>query len=126
MRRYTYHLGFAVNGVPLPDPAGFGGETSDLDLSGERDTTGYLHRDFVAQKVPTELRYKNIDWGMCNTILQAVNSPDFQFTFPDPNVGGLRTGTYYAGNRKWNAVWMPEGENEEGWYADLTFSVIEY
>lgn len=126
MRNYTYHLGFAVNGVLLPDPARFGGETSDLDISAERDVTGVLHRDWVAQKVPIELSYINIGWDMCNFILTSVNYPEFQFTFPDPNAGGLRTGRFYVGNRKWTAVWMPDGMKNMDWYTNLTFSVIEY
>lgn len=126
MRLYKYNLGFAINGTPIPDPSGFSGETSDLDTSAERDATGLLHRNWVAQKVPTEMTYTNIDWDMCQSILAALNHPSFQFTFPDPNVGTLRTGTYYAGNRKWDSVWMPSGELPAGWYVNLTFSVIEY
>ena len=126
MRTYSYALGFAANGTPLPDPSGFSGETSDLDVSAERDATGLLHRDRVATKIPVELTYTNITWDMCQTILQAVSAAQFQFTFPNPNTGALRTGTYYVGNRKWNAVWLPAGENPAGWYANLTFSVVEY
>lgn len=126
MRKYSYKLGFAVNGVAIPDPSSFSGETSDLDTSAERDTTGLLHRNWVAQKVPMELQYNNIGWPMCKTILQALNSPEFKFTFPDPNTGQNRTGRYYAGNRKWQAVWMPAGSSEDAWIVTLTFSVIEY
>lgn len=126
MRTYTYALGFNANGTPLPDPSGFSGETSDLDVSGERDATGLLHRDRVATKIPVQMTYTNITWDMCQTILQAVSPAQFSFTFPDPNTGALRTGTYYVGNRKWDAVWLPAGENPAGWYANLTFSVIEY
>ena len=126
MRKYTYHLGFAVNNIPLPDPSGFSGETSDLDTSAERDATGLLHRKWVARKVPVELKYTGIDWGMCQAILQSVNHDKFRFTFPDPNTGQLRTGNYYVGGRKWDAVWMPKDEGPAGWYANLTFSVIEY
>ena len=122
-RQYTYNLGFAVNGMPLPDPTAFSGETSDLDLSAERDTTGLLHRDWVAQKVPVEIEWRNIGWDMCTNILQAVNTPQFEFTFPDPNTGNTRTGTYYAGNRKWDAVWLPNGGE---WIGTISFSVIEY
>ena len=126
MRTYTYSLGFKVNGRPLPDPSGFSGETSDLDVSAERDATGLLHRDRVATKIPVQLTYTNITWDMCQAILSLVNVSSFSFTFPDPNTGALRTGTYYVGNRKWDAVWLPAGENSAGWYANLSFSVIEY
>lgn len=123
MSDYTYNLGFAVNNIPIPDPTEFSGETADLDLSGERDTTGMLHRNRVAQKVPVSLRYANIGWDMCQTILQALNSEKFRFTYPDPNTGRLRTGTYYAGNRKWDAVMMHSPEERR---VNLTVSIIEY
>lgn len=123
MRKYTYNLGFAVNDIPIPDPSEFSGETADLDTSAERDATGLLHRNKVAQKIPLSFKYTNIGWDMCQTILQAVNSSKFRFTYPDPNTGHMRTGNYYTGNRKWDAVMMvASGE----WYVNLTFNVIEY
>jgi hypothetical protein len=123
MRVYSYSMGFMAGSTPLPDPTGFSGEVADLDLSGERDATGLLHRDRVATKYPQEMRYQNIGWDMCQTILQAVSAASFSWTYPDPNTGALRTGTYYVGNRKWSVVWSPD---DREWVADLTFSVIEY
>ena len=128
MRGYRYDLGFKVNNTPIPDPSAYSGQTSDLDTSAERDVTGLLHRNRVAQKVPVEMSWKGLDWPVLTTILQAVNSDSFQFTFPDPNTGLSRSGTYYAGDRKWEGVWMPAGEGAygEGWYFNLSFSIIEY
>lgn len=123
MRQYTYNLGFAADGVPIPDPTGFEGEVSALDTSAERDLTGLLHRNYVATKLPIKLAFSNIDWGMIQQILTAVSKPSFQFTFPDPTTSGMSTKTCYAGDRKWSAVWLPkDGE----WIGSLNFSVIEY
>lgn len=122
----TYNMGFAIDGVPIPDPVGFGGSTSDLDTSAERDGTGLLHRQWVAQKVPTSMEYKNISWALCTELLKILNKPKFQFTFPDPNVGTTRTGTFYVGDRKWNCVWCPGTNGTMEWIAELSFSVIEY
>lgn len=126
MRTYTYTLGFAAGSTPLPDPSGFSGETADVDASGERDLTGTLHRDWVATKIPVQMQYTNIGWDMCQTILGAVNTPEFEFTYPDPNTGTTRTGTYYVGNRKWDVVWMPADADPADWFVNLSFSVIEY
>jgi hypothetical protein len=126
MRTYRYDLGFAVDGVPIPDPTGFDGEIADLDSSAERDGTGLLHRNKVAQKTNVEMRYVNIDWEMCQKILQAFNHESVQFTYPDPNTGAPATIKAYAGNRKWPTVWMPAGAGSAGWYTNLTFSVIQY
>lgn len=126
MRKYNYSMGFAANGRPLPDPAGFSVEVADLDASGERDITGNLHREKVAQKVSLEMQYRNIDWNMAREILSAVNPEQYSFTYQDPRTGGMQSGSFYTGNRKCNAVWMPAGRSPAGWYADVTFSVIEY
>lgn len=123
MRTYSYSMGFKIGGTAIPDPRGFSGEVSDLDLSGERDATGLLHRDRVATKIPVEMRYENIGWDKCSDILQLMTAASFSFTFPNPNTGALTTGTYYVGNRKWDTVWAPDdGE----WLTNLSFSVIEY
>lgn len=128
MRNYRYELGIEVNGTPIPDPSEINGQTADVDTSAERDTTGYLHRNRVGTKVTMEMKWKVLDWAMVQTILTAVSPDAFQLTFPDPNTGAHRTGTFYAGNRKWPAVWMPAWKSVygEGWYADLSFSLIEY
>ena len=62
--QYRYNMGFSINGEPIPDPSEFSGKESDLDTMGERDATGYLHRNMVATKYPVKLSYKNIPWDM--------------------------------------------------------------
>lgn len=115
-------MGFKVGDTDLPDPTSFSGQTSDLDLAAERDTTGLLHRDWVAQKVPQEITYTNIPYSTITTILGLLNAPSFSWTFPDPNTGSARTGTFYCGDRKWEVVYAPTG----GWIGNLSFNVIEY
>ncbi len=123
MRQYSYNLGFAINGTPIPDPYGFTCATNDLDTSAERGIDGYLHRNWVARKVSMELQYKNISWDKLKEILTLMNTPQFSFTFPDPNTGTNRTTTCYAGDRNSEAVWLPVGR--EG-IANLTVGIIEY
>ena len=60
---------------------------------------------------------------MATQILTAVSKPAFQFTFPDPMIGKLRTSKCYAGDRKFDAVML--GDDGE-WICSLEFSVIEY
>jgi len=126
MRAYKYSMQFAIDGVAIPDPAGFSGQTADADLSAERNVNNKLIRNMVdgGEKVPTEMMYRNIDWDMCKFILRQVhNKPQFRFTFPDPNADGFtRTGDFYVGNRKWDVIWAPE---DGGWLVNLSFSVIE-
>ena len=119
----TYSMGFAVNGIAFPDPSAFSGAESDLDTMGERDATGYLHRNMVATKYPLKLAYNNIPWDRIEDICGMIRSDKFQFTFPDPFKGGYSKIDAYAGDREFDAVWAPENGIYIG---NLKFSVIEY
>ena len=124
IRTYNYNMGFAINGIPIPDPSGFSGSDSDLDASGERDATGYLHRAKVAMKRPLKVKYKNWEWGKMQEILTMLTNDRFSFTYPDPSRGGaLRTIEAYAGDRDWDVVLITQLNTYVG---NLEFSVIEY
>ena len=120
---FHYDMGFAVDGIPIPDPSSFSGAESDLDTMGERDATGYLHRDMVATKHPLKLEYKNISWGMIMFIGGLLNKDKFQFTYPSPFTGGLATMDAYTGDREFGTVFAPTGGI---WMGSLKFSIIEY
>lgn len=119
---YRYDMGFKVNGERIPDPFKYSGADSPLDTMGERDATGYLHRQMVAIKEPMKIEWQNIDWDVIKEIMQKVKGEKFEFTCPDP-VEGIITRECYAGDREWNCVWAPEGKRYIG---NLSFSVIEY
>lgn len=118
-----YDMGFSINGVPIPDPSSFTGAESDLDTMGERDATGYLHRNMVATKHPLHFEYKNLTWDTIMRILPMLKGPKFTFTFPSPFTGGFQTIEAYAGDRDFECVWKPSDRIGIG---NLKFSVIEY
>ncbi len=119
----TYVMGFKIGNTAIPDPSSFSGKESDLDTMGERDATGFLHRNRVAIKHPLSLEYKNIAWSTIISICQLLKSDKFRFTYPDPWNGNTSVITAYVGDRDFTAVWSPEdGE----WIGELKFSVIEY
>ena len=121
-----YDMGFTVNGTPIPDPAVMTYEIADLDLSGERDTTGLLHRDRVATKVNYSLEWKVLTWEELQIILTAVNADKFTLVAPDPRTFlGKYTGNYYVGNRSGNAhFYLPERDYVSVYSLKLKF--IEY
>ena len=123
VRDYRYTMGFAVDGQPIPDPAGFSGSDSALDTSAERDANGLLHRAMVATKHPLKIEWRHIEWDMITSILKKVAGESFQFTYPDPSTGSQSTRTCYAGDRSWNCVWAPADRTYIGM---LSFSVIEF
>ena len=120
----SYSMGFKINGTAIPDPAAFSGKESDLDTLGERDATGYLHRNRVATKHPLNLEYKNIYWSQIQEICSLMTADKFQFTFPDPfSATGTTTIDAYVGDRDFTSVYNPTGGI---WIGNLKFSVIEY
>ena len=120
----TYSMGFKVGNTAIPDPASFSGKESDLDTMGERDATGYLHRNRVSTKHPLTMEYKNLPWGVIHEICVLLMSDQFSFTFPSPfSTSGTVTISAYAGDRDFSAVWSPD--NDE-WLGNLNINIIEY
>ena len=120
--RFT--MGFKIGSTDIPDPAVFTGSESDLDALGERDATGYLHRDMVATKHPLKLEYHAIPWQTVKDICTLMYGLDkFTFTYPDPFHLTTSTIDAYVGDREFEAIWSPQTGN---WIGNLKFSIIEY
>ena len=119
----NYSMGFSVNGQPLPDCAVFSGKESDLDTMGERDATGYLHRNKVATKFPLKLEYHNIPVDVAEDICTLLRHDKFNFTWFSLFHGRLFTMEAYVGDRDWEAVWWPENGR---YLVNLSFSIIQY
>lgn len=97
---YKFAMGFKVGNTNIPDPSKMTYQVGDLDTSGKRDATGYLHRKMVATKINYELSWNSLEWEMLQTILAAINHESFTFTAPDPRTFlNTYTGTYYVGDR---------------------------
>ena len=118
-----YSMGFSVDNTPIPDPSVYTGAESDLDTMGERDVTGYLHRDKVATKHPLKMEYQNLRWETIMDIGKLLNKDKFTFTYPSPFTGDIQTMEAYVGDREFECTWAPEGAV---WVGTLKFSVIEY
>ena len=121
-----YDMGFTVNSTPIPDPSGWSYEIADLDVSGERDATGLLHRDRVATKVNYSLEWRVLTWEELQVILSAVTADKFTLVAPDPRTFKSKyTGDYYVGNRSGDAhFYLPERDYVSVYSLKLKF--IEY
>lgn len=126
MRTYPYKTNLQVDGVRIPDPAGWNYEVADLDTEAERDATGYLHRNRVATKVNYSFEWKAIEWEMLGRILEAVDKAKFRLVAPDPRTfNRTYSGDYYVGNRDGSALYyLPE--RPEVAVFDLKLKFIEY
>lgn len=122
----NYQMGLSLGGVSIPDPSGWSFNIEDVDASAERDTTGFLHRDWVSQKINYSYTFSAITWAEVASILGAINSPQFTAVTPDPyHVGGTRSGTYYVGKRSGETIFFREDREETGRFT-LSFNIIEY
>lgn len=124
--RYNTVMGITVGDTTLPDPASWTYQVGDLDTSGSRDATGYLHRAYVATKINYEFEWKGLEWAKLTEILSAVNHEKFTLTAPDPrNFNNTYTGDYYVGDRTGkNHYYIPE--RPEVALFDLKLKFIEY
>lgn len=123
---YKYDLGYQANGFTFPDPSKFDFTLADLDTEAERDASGTLHRNRVAQKLTLDVSWDVLPWDLCASILQAVDSDSFSFSCPNPKtLTGTYTGTFYVGDRKVSTVWFPEGDRDKAMLS-LSMTFIEY
>lgn len=123
---YNYKLGIKVNNTPIPDPAKWAYQVGDLDTSGNRDATGLLHRAYVATKINYEFTWNALEWEMLNTILEAVQNPQFTLKAPDPrNFAQSYTGTYYVGDRTGDVLYFLPNNDEKA-LCSLKLKFIEY
>ena len=61
-------MGFAINGVAIPDPSSYGYASQSLDVSAERDTTGLLHRKMVSTKFNVSLSWNAMDYATATQV----------------------------------------------------------
>lgn len=123
---YNYQLGLRVNDTAIPDPSEWNYQVGDLDTSGRRDATGTLHRAYVATKINYEFSWKGLEWEMLQRVLQAVNTPEFTLTAPDPrDMTEHYVGRYYVGDRTGKAHYYDPGRSETATFT-LKLKFIEY
>lgn len=126
---YNKKMGFAINGVAIPDPASYGYKSQSVDVSAERDTRALLHRKMVAVKRNVSLSWNALDYETAATIVQAVQADKFTLTFPCPEVAsetGLYTGDYYAGDRSLDFLKATDEDDRSKWLVSMSFDCIEY
>ena len=123
-------MGFAINGVAIPDPSKYGYASQSLDISAERDTTGLLHRKMVDTKFNVSLSWNGMDYPTATSILQAIAGESFTLSFPCPELtssqnNGVYTGTYYCGDRKVEILKAIDDSTGK-WIVSMSFDCIEF
>lgn len=123
---YNEVMKIKVNDIVLPDPSEWDYQVGDLDTSGSRDATGYLHRAYVATKINYEFSWNALEWEMLEKVISAVQDPMFTLTAPDPRYfGKTYTGDYYVGDRTGKGWYFLPERNEKATFT-LKMKFIEY
>ncbi len=111
-----------INGVTIKTPKKFTVGIQAVDGESGRNANGDMVRDYIATKRKADLEWGALSDAEISPILQAVMSPFFEVTYPDPMVGGITTKTFYVGDRSSPSYsWHDKLPKWEG----LTMSFIE-
>ena len=126
MANLRYDMGLSLAGTAIPDPSGWDVSIESLDASAERDGTGLLHRDMVAEKMNFSFQYKAIPWETAANVLGLMSGASFTAVTPNPYIkGGTRSGTYYVGGRSMKTIYYWK-DTEQIILCDLSFNIIEF
>lgn len=115
------------NLVEMPDPSELAVKLQDIDSSGSgRSANGTMVRDRVAggasAKRKLEAKWPPLSPAKMSKILGAISGKFFYIEYPDPDTGGKRVGTFYAGDRSAPVLRVWDGEVM---WSELTVNFIE-
>ncbi|TYP67701.1 DUF6711 family protein [Paenibacillus methanolicus] len=111
----------SIAGVALPTPTDYSLGIQDVNNT-ERNAKGDMIGERIATKRKIELGWKFLTAAQTQQVLNAVSQLFFDVTYVDPQTGGNRTGTFYAGDRTCNVMDFIDGVPR---YKDVKFNLIE-
>lgn len=118
--------GVSLDGVHLPEPAHKGAVFSIQDIDSSetgRNQQGTLMRDRVATKIKWQLTFPPLSQQMLSSLLGALSSAQFSFTYPDPlKSSGTSTVSCYVGDR--TAPVYSTSEDLPMW-ENVSFSIVQ-
>lgn len=110
-----------INGVALPAPSGYSVGIQDLSKA-ERNVKGTMIIERIATKRKIEIVWSFLTKDELSSILQKVSGVFFSVEYIDPEVGSNKTGTFYCGDRKCDALDYSNGTVR---WKDIKFNLVE-
>lgn len=110
-----------INGVELPTPSDYIVGIQDISKA-DRNAKGTMIIERIASKRKLELSWKYLSKEDTSRVLNLVSPVFFQVTYIDPQVGGWKSGTFYAGDRSAGALDYIRGKIR---YKDVKFNLVE-
>lgn len=113
-----------INDIVIKTPAAVTWSLQDLSSpESGRDLTGLMHKDRVAQKVKLACKWAAMPTSEASILLRAVNSQvNFQLTYFDVMQNGIRTSTFYVGDRSAPYLWV---RKDSRMVENVSFDFIE-
>jgi hypothetical protein len=110
-----------IDGVDIPAPSECSVGIQDISKA-ERNANGTMIIERIATKRKIELSWKYLDKDQLAQVFTAVSPVFFEVTYVDPQDNGIRTGSFYCGDRKCG---MFDFKNGVPRYKDVSFNLIE-
>lgn len=110
-----------VGGTDLPPPTGLTVSIQDI-VKADRNANGTMIMELIAVKRKIEMQWAYLTAAQLSALLTAVDPLFFEVTYPDPQDGTDRSGTFYKGDRSCGMYMYNNGNPV---YKDVKFNVIE-
>lgn len=110
-----------INGVDIPTPTSYSVSIQDLS-NAERNATGTMIIERIATKRKIELGWSYLTKEKTSILLNAINPVFFNVQYIDPQTGGIKSGTFYCGDR---SIGLIDFKNGKPRYKDIKFNLVE-
>ena len=109
------------NGVDIPTPSDYSVGIQDISKA-ERNANGTMIIERVATKRKIELAWKFLSKDQLSTLFNMVSPVFFTVEYIDPQDNGIKSGTFYCGDRAAGALDFIDGNIR---YKDIKFNLVE-
>ena len=110
-----------IDGVVIPSPSDYIVGIMDLSKA-ERNARGTMIIERVTTKRKLELAWKYLSKVQLSDLFNRVSPVFFEVEYIDPQDNGIKSGTFYAGDRKAGAIDFINGNIR---YKDISVNLIE-
>lgn len=110
-----------IDGVDIPTPSDYLVGIMDISKA-ERNAAGTMVIDRVATKRKLELKWNYLTKENLSALLRALEPVFFTVEYLDPQDNEVKTGTFYAGDRRAGALDYRNGNIR---YKDISVNLVE-
>jgi hypothetical protein len=111
-----------VDGVAIPTPSEMSVGVMDLSKA-ERNANGLMLIERIATKQKLEFTWAFLTEFQLRNLLSAVSPVFFSVTYPDPELAGTKTGSFYVGDRNMGVLDFDNAGTPR--YKDVSFNFIQ-